>query len=173
MRLNIIIIGLLFLSCNDRQHLSEKGKDSVVASDTLVSNIDSVPEMNMPIIFSTGVADTVISFSVEGLSSEGSEIKAHYINDTITEAQWDIFGETGKTTIKYVFFKNGYIQATEKQYLYKVQISDVKSPNDITLKDTISYLLDTGGIIKTVIDKDFTDVYPGFKSKVPLVLKEK
>lgn len=175
MRLNIVAIGLLLLSCNDttKQHHFENGEDSVVSFDTLVNNLDSSPKKNMPIIFSTGVADTVISFSIEGLSSEGSEIKAHYINDTITEAQWDIFGETGKTSIKYDFFKNGNIQATERQYSYKVQISDVKSPNDITLKDSISYLFDTSGIVKTVIDKGFTDVYADFKAKVPLVLKKK
>jgi len=175
MRLNILSLWLLLLSCNDttKQHLSENAEDSVAGFDTSVSNLDSLSKEDMPVVFSTGVADTVIYFSVEGLSSEGSEIKAHYINDTITEAQWDIFGETGRITIKYDFFKNGTIQATEKQYLYKVQMSDVQSPNDIALKDTISYLFDTSGVIKTVMDKDFTDVYPDFRAKVPLVLRNK
>ena len=94
MRSDIVAIGLLFLSCNDttQHHLSKNEQDSIVSVDTLKGNIDSLPETNMPIIF-----------SIEGLSSEGSEVKARYINDTIKEAQWDIFGETGRTTIKYSF----------------------------------------------------------------------
>ena len=86
------------------------------------------------------------------------------------QARWDIFGETGKTHITYDFLKNGIIQDTDKQYSYKVQLSEVSSPKDIIVKDSISYLLDTNSIIKTVTNKDFVNAYPDFKANVPLVL---
>ena len=52
-------------------------------------------------------------------------------------------------------------------------MSGIKSQNDIILKNTTNYILDTNGIVKTTLDgKRFTDVYSDFKANVPLALKK-
>jgi hypothetical protein len=88
--------------------------------------------------------DTTITYSIEGLSAEGSELEAHYIRDTIKEVTWKLYGETGQSVIKYIFL-NKVVMAEEKNYVYEKSITEVNNEGDIRLKSQLNYVLDTSG----------------------------
>ena len=118
-------------------------------------------------------SDTTITYSIAGLSAEGSEVKAHYINDTIADANWDIFSETGQLNIKYIFNKSGEIDAEEKHFGYKTGLQEVQSQQDVVLSDSLIYKMDSTGKVISAVPANFTNVFTDFKSNVPLVLSAK
>lgn len=116
--------------------------------------------------------DTILTFSIEGLSAEGSEVQAHYVNDSLRNAIWYIYGETGQSKIKYIFFAKGIIKAEEHSYIYKRQLSDVHHEDDMTLIKSFHYILDTSGaLLRKISEKDYVNVFSDFKRNVPFVLK--
>jgi hypothetical protein len=159
-----IIFAIFYCSCVQNNKKVENNKPIHVLSDTLEDRLKS----SKPNILSN---DTTIVFSIDGLSSEGSEVKAHYINGRINDAKWDIFGETGQSIILYSFLKNGTVKASEKNYTYKTDLTEVKSEKDMNLKSSLQYVLDTNGILLSKIsNKDFVNVFTDFKKTVPLHL---
>ncbi len=147
---SILAVLLVLLSCN--------------SSDT-----QNIPEEE--VVLDNHRSDTVITYSIDGLSAEGSGVKAHYINDTIADATWEIFGETGQLNIKYTFQPNGEISAEEKHFGYKTGLQEVQSQQDIVLSDSLTYKMDSTGRVLSSVPANFTNVYSDFKSNVPLVLK--
>lgn len=121
-------------------------------------------------VLRTQRSDTTITYSIAGLSAEGSEVKAHYINDSIVDANWDIFSETGQLNIKYVFGPDGAIHAEEKHFGYKTGLQEPQSQQDVILSDSINYKMDSTGRVLSNVPANFTNVYADFKSNVPLVL---
>jgi len=164
MRTLILLLVLAFSSCRNSKRdnvPSAPYKDTAIPK--LTENIQA--KKNKAI-------DTTITYSIPGLSSEGSEAKVLYVNDSIKEAIWNIYGETGKSLIKYQFLSGGKVNADEKNYTYKRDLTSVKSDSDMLLKNNLRYLLDTSGaIITKVKDKDFVNVFPDFKKNIPFVLK--
>lgn len=149
---SILAISLLVLACNNSE------PQAIPEDETILRNQRS---------------DTVINYSIDGLSAEGSGVKAHYINDTIADATWEIFGETGQLNIKYTFQPNGEISAEEKHFGYKTGLQEVQSQQDIVLSDSINYKMDSTGKVLSAVPETFTNVYSDFKSNVPLVLNAK
>lgn len=171
MRVYIFIISAVFfcLSCNNKKANNQKFKNEDtlvhVENDTLKNQVKG---NNKKRILAT---DTTLTFSIDGLSSEGSEVKAHYIYDTIRNALWNIYGETGQSVIQYEFLKNGTVKTYEKNYTYKTDLTGVKSEKGMILKSSLHYILDTTGVLLSKInDKDFVNVFTDFKEHVPMTL---
>ena len=115
--------------------------------------------------------DTLIHYSIEGISAEGSEVMATYQQNTLRNAQWIIYGETGKTIIRYQWIKNGGITATEHYYRYKTNLTNVQSDQYISLVDSVNYIMNRNGQITSIIvQKDFENLYPIFTKHVPLII---
>lgn len=165
-----LMVIFLVVSCTSKKVKNKQPQEAVLVyssydNDTLKNHLSK--NLN-PIIIAK---DTMLTFSIEGLSSEGSEVKAQYINDTIKVAIWNIYGETGQSIIQYHFLKDGKIDVVEKNYKYKTSLTKVNSKNDIELKSTLRYLLSTEGSPLTKIkDKSFVNVFTDFKKNVPLIL---
>ena len=119
----------------------------------------------------TPAKDTVIEYFIEGISAEGSSVKAKYISGKIVECTINIFGETGQIRILYKF-QEGKINVLEKQYTYKAGIlSSIKTEKDMKLRKEISYILDENGIPVGNVDSERTDIFTEFKKAVPLEIK--
>ena len=127
---------VLLPSCAENQrHISEEqGRD--IAVNTQPENQTMVKKQSEP------GRDTTITYSIEGLSAEGSELEALYIRDTIKEVTWKLYGETGQSVIKYVFL-NKVVMAEEKNYVYEKSITEVNNHSDMKLKSQLNYVLDT------------------------------
>ncbi|MBL7699269.1 MAG: aspartyl protease family protein [Chitinophagaceae bacterium] len=116
--------------------------------------------------------DTTIVYSVDEISSEGSEVKVRYVNKFIRKAHWTIFEETGRREVNYEFFSSGTIGVTDKVYKYKTTFNKIESPNDIVLQDSTSYKLNFLGEPQTPLKDNFTNLYSELKANVPFVISE-
>lgn len=172
MKNTLIVISLLFLiSCDSHRGDTQQSR----SPDRLIPVVQEIIQTRpagtpkKPHAF----RDTTINFSIEGISAEGSEAVVHYIFDTISTAEWNIFGETGQWMIKYKFLKNGTVRAFEKNYTYKKSLTTVKSDKDMILKNSLQYVLDTNGVLLTKVNpKDFVNVFSDFKNHVPMVFSK-
>jgi hypothetical protein len=114
--------------------------------------------------------DTTINISIDGLSAEGSEVIARYRQGRITKVQWNIYGETGRCEINYVF-GDSMVTAEEVRYTYKKQLTEVKTDADIAMGSKQTYLLpvnDTPG--RMPIDKEHAELFAIFKKSVAFTL---
>jgi hypothetical protein len=116
-------------------------------------------------------ADTTISYSMEGISSEGAEAAARYIKGRIKECTIRVYGETGQSRIRYVFSKN-HITVTERQYTYSAGLAGIQHKNDMQLKKNIAYTTDLKGVCTTAADKERLDIFAAFTDAVPLTLPD-
>ena len=162
----VLFIPIGFLAC-----IGKNADDRQSKQDVILPNIDSALLHRNQGHKKLISKDTVIIYSIEGLSTEGSEAKVHYLKNSISDAEWRIFGETGQRIIQYKFFKNGLIHAFEKLYTYKSGLLDIKTNEDIVLKDSLRYQLDTNGnIVSKYPSNGFVNVFPDFKKKIALYL---
>jgi hypothetical protein len=162
-----LLLGIYFFSCTYK-----KGKDKEIRnSDTVKHDNQEIQIKDNSIFF---VKDTTVIFSIEELSTEGSEVKVKYINGFIRNAIWSIYGETGQSVIVYKFEKDGSIRANEKKYTYKTDLSGVNSDADIHLNTSIDYLLDsTGNVISRIKEERYSDLFKEFKKNIPMKLLDK
>lgn len=172
MRINSFITLFLFLflfSCNTKKYNNHKSQPTDNSPSAFQDTLsDSLKPRDKVQFF---IKDTTMTFSIEGLSAEGSEVKAHYIGDTIKDAKWEIYGETGQVVILYQFLKNGTIRVAEKRYDYKTNLGEVHSEKDMYLKSSLLYILDNNGEpIAKIKDKNFNNLFVYFKQKIPFIL---
>lgn len=120
--------------------------------------------------FSFETKDTSINYYLEGISTEGTEIKASYSNKKIVECEINIFGETGQAKIIYKFTSKNII-VSQKQYRYKKQLDEVKSQNDMKLSNNIEYIIDYKGNIIGKKPNEMIDIFSELKKKIPFKLK--
>lgn len=114
--------------------------------------------------------DTVLKIIIEDISEEGSDVTASYIQDTLRNATWEIYGESGKAVIVYTFSRDGKVHVLDKQATYKVRLENVKSGRDMKW-DSVTYLLDTNGVLLSkMADTDRANGFSYFKKNVPLIL---
>lgn len=165
-----ICSSLLFSACRENAESNQKA----VTNDS-----DHLRELKQPVIqqpasqLPLGTTDTTITYEIEGLSAEGSELVAHYVQDTIKEVTWKMYGETGQSIIKYVFLKDGLVKAQEHNYVYGKSVTEVKHADDMKLRSELRYMIDTSGSVITKIrDKDFVNVFNDMKAHVPFVLRK-
>ena len=115
------------------------------------------------------VKDTSITYSIDGISVEGTECKATYVNGIISSCITNVYGESGQATIEYKF-EADRIQVKETKYSYKTRIENVRSEKDIQLDCERSYYIDFNGRVIGDSLQDRIDIYEKFKSAVPLEL---
>jgi hypothetical protein len=161
------VVIFLCLSCNSKRSKIQKKTNVTsidIKKDTLENQLKNNKMERVP-------KDTILIFSIDGLSAEGSEVKAHYINGVIRDATWNIYGETGQSVIYYKFLKGDTVKTEEKNYIYKGSLTEVNSEKDMNLKSSLQYILDTNGVVLSKInEKDFVNVFTDFKKHVPMVL---
>lgn len=61
--------------------------------------------------------DTLITYNIEDISTEGAEAKVNYVNGKIAKSVTNIYGETGQSTIIYEF-DTDKIKVSETKYSY-------------------------------------------------------
>lgn len=133
------------------------------------ANKQEMGSVNNKSDFSKVAKDTLITYDIEGISTEGAETKVNYVNGKITKSVTRIYGETGQATIIYEFGTDK-IKVLETKYSYKSGIENVKSNEDMQLDYEISYFIDFKGnlIGKEMLDK--IDIFKEFNEVVPFEL---
>lgn len=143
-----IFIFLLFLSCNGVQK-----NDSTTNSN---------PKSTLK--------DTVITYNLEGISTEGTSANVLYQNGKILESIINLYSGTGKKEIEYLFEKDR-IKVVEKYFIYLTELENVKSDDDIELtKEQTYYINYSGNVIGNPVE-DRIDIFSEFKKEIPFTIK--
>lgn len=150
MKYIIVCLSFVIVSCNF-SHKQEMGS------------------VNNKSDFSTMAKDTLITYDIEGISTEGAGTKVNYVNGKITKSVTSIYGETGQATIIYEF-ETDKIKVLETKYSYKSGIENVKSDEDMQLDYEISYFIDFKGNLLGKEIPDRIDIFKEFKEAVPFEL---
>lgn len=116
--------------------------------------------------FSTAANETLITYNIEGISSEGAEAKVTYVNGKISKSITALYGETGQATIVYEFGAEK-IKVVETKYSYKCTIEDVGSDNDLLLDYRISYFINYNGELVGAELPKHMDIFQEFQRVVP------
>lgn len=119
--------------------------------------------------FSKVAKDTLITYDIEGISTEGAETKVNYVNGKITKSVTSIYGETGQAKIIYEF-ETDKIKVLETKYSYKSGIENIKSDEDMQLDYEISYFIDFKGNLLGKEIPDRIDIFKEFKEAIPFEL---
>ena len=114
--------------------------------------------------------DTVIAYSIDGISSEGAEAKVTYKKKKIYESKINIYGETGQAEIVYRFSPRN-IEVVENNYKYKKDLKNVRNEDDLVLSNTVKYYIDHTGKVLSDKPKEYIDIFKEFKETVPFELK--
>ena len=109
--------------------------------------------------------DTIISYDLENISSEGTEAIVTYKNRIATKATINIYGETGKIIITYLFNKN--IISVQEEIISYISLLNEDSLEVIPISK-ISYFLDYKGHFKGKKRIRYTDIFKSFMETVPL-----
>ena len=126
---------------------------------------DIIPDFQL----SRATNEKSIIYKIEGLSSEGAEAKANYVNGKISKSITTVYGETAQATIIYEF-EAQKIKVLETKYSYKRMIEDVESDNDMSLDYRISYFIDYDGKFVGAEAPEHIDIFREFKRVVPFEL---
>lgn len=113
--------------------------------------------------------DTMITYDLEDISTEGGEAAVSYMDGRIRNAVLRIFGETGQARISYDFSGDSVL-VIEKQYRYTTDIMHVRSDKDIKLDKEFIYKMDRNGTTSGDSLNDRMDIYGDFRKVVPLTL---
>ena len=119
--------------------------------------------------FSKVAKDTLITYDIEGISTEGAETKVNYVNGKIIKSDTSIYGETGQAKIIYEF-ETDKIKVLETKYSYKSGIENIKSDEDMQLDYEISYFIDFKGNLLGKEIPDRIDIFKEFKEAIPFEL---
>lgn len=150
MKYIIVCLSFVIVSCNF-SHKQEMGS------------------VNNKSDFSKVAKDTLITYDIEGISTEGAETKVNYVNGKITKSVTSIYGETGQAKIIYEF-ETDKIKVLETKYSYKSGIENVKSDEDMQLDYEISYFIDFKGNLLGKEIPDRIDIFKEFKEAIPFEL---
>lgn len=146
----IVCLSFVILSCNFA-HKQEMG--------SVNNNSD----------FSVVAKDTLITYDIEGISTEGAGAKVNYVNGKISKSVTSIYGETGQAKIIYEF-ETDKIKVLETKYSYKSGIENVKSDEDMQLDYEISYFIDFKGNLMGKEIPERIDIFKEFQGVVPFEL---
>ncbi len=152
MKIILIFLSLTLASCNTK----DSNKPSSVKIITQKNDVIK--------------KDTVITYSIDGISSEGTEAKVTYKKQKIYESKINIYGETGQSELVYRFSPKN-IEVTENSYKYKGDLKSVNSKDDLILSNTVKYYIDYTGKVLSDNPKEYIDIFKKFKDSVPFELK--
>ncbi len=103
-----------------------------------------------------------IIYSIEGISTEGTEVNVRYINNKIESAKIIIYGDLGQIKIEYFFLKDR-IRVDEKIYSYMKPISEIDLESDLLEEYELKYFIDYNGKrIKLNRTIAYTDIFSEF-----------
>lgn len=117
----------------------------------------------------TCLRDTVVEYSLEGISSEGTSVMVKYVDREISSAIITAYGCSGQVQIEYLFDKQKkMIRVREKRYNYQKPITEVESAEDMILAHDMHYCINLEGeIIERNPDIEPTDIFIPFTEAVP------
>ncbi|MDR2123173.1 MAG: hypothetical protein LBP34_08620 [Flavobacteriaceae bacterium] len=147
----IIIFCLSFASCNFAQ--KQETRQSINKPD-----------------FYRIAKDTLVTYDIEGISTEGAEAKVNYVNGKITKSITNIYAGTGQASVVYEF-DTDKIKVLETKNSYKTEIENVKSDKDMKLEYKRSYFIDYSGNLIGESIPDRIDIFQEFKKIIPFELK--
>lgn len=146
----LIILSLTLTNCNSKEYKETTSESSSTNKETL--------------------KDTLITYNIEGVSSEGTEAKITYKSKKNYAGKINIYGETGQAELIYKFFPTN-IEVTEKRYEYKKDLKSVNEKEDLILANTVTYKVDYEGNILSNKPKEYIDIFKELKESVPFELK--
>lgn len=109
--------------------------------------------------------DTIITYDIDNLSSEGAETHVLYKGGKIKESTVYVYGAGGKMEIKYIFYRN-FIDVREQTYLYQDT-----SLNKVDTLNVIRYKIDYRGRVVGKKLSQYADIFEEFERAVPFILK--
>ena len=110
--------------------------------------------------------DTIIRYDFEGVSSEGAVAKVRYKKNQINSANVIIYGESGKAELQLLFSEK-YIKVNESVYMYKKNISEIATNDDIILISTSVYKLKDEGVLIGVAKDRQVDIFDDVIKQIP------
>lgn len=146
----IIVLPFLIISCNQNQEKQTK-------------------DFNLELRNSSIPKDTLITYNINKISTEGAEAKVNYKNGRIIKSVTNIYAETWQASIYYKFLKDK-IEVIESKYLYNTEIKNVKSLDDMQLDYKITYFIDFNGNLLEKKNIKRLDIFNEFKEVVPFKL---
>jgi hypothetical protein len=120
--------------------------------------------------FNMMAKDTLVTYDIEGISTEGTVANVNYVNGKITKSVINIYGETGQARILYKFDIDK-IKVLETKYSYKMGIENVKSDEDMQIDYEIEYFIDFKGNLLGKEISDRIDIFKEFREVVPFELR--
>ena len=108
----------------------------------------------------------VLASEVEGLSTEGGDIKKYYDSTELKKAILTLYGESGKMIVEYYFSNNNLIFAFEKNESYDKLIYQGKVKVVSTIENR--FYFDKKKLIRWVQDKKIKDksLYPAREQEI-------
>jgi hypothetical protein len=146
-----IIFCLFLVSCNFAQK-----QETIQSADK--SDFYRIPK------------DTLITYEIEDISTEGTGTEVNYVNGKITKSITNIYAGTWQASVIYEFGTDK-IKVLETKYYYKTGIENVKSDEDMQLDYEISYFIDYSGNLIGKSISNRIDIFQEFKEVVPFELK--
>ena len=111
--------------------------------------------------------DTIITYGIDNLSSEGAETHVLYKGGQIKESTVYVYGAGGKMEIKYIFNRN-FIDVREQTYLYQDT-----SLNKVDTLNVIRYKIDYRGRVVGKKLSQYADIFEEFKKSCPFYFEIK
>jgi len=146
----IIVLPFLIISCNQNQEKQTK-------------------DFNLELRNSSIPKDTLITYNINKISTEGAEAKVNYKNGRIIKSVTNIYAGTWQVSIYYKFLKDK-IEVIESKFLYNTEIENVKSLDDMQLDYKITYFIDFNGNLLEKKNINRLDIFNEFKEVVPFKL---
>lgn len=175
---------LLFCSCNLKNSPS-KAIDEDLKSHTMIEIKDTISKskdsISIEVVSSDkGILndskgslqekDTIISYNIYELSSEGAEAIVTYKKGKIEKCLLNIYGETGQSNIIYNFVDN-LIKIDNKIYKYKTDLYRVKE--GMKLENEFNYILNReGNLLKGEATDTDIEIYKDLKKYIPFELRD-
>lgn len=100
MKTILIFLSLTLINCNAKDNNETSSKKAILQKRETIKS------------------DTIITYNINGISSEGTEAVVTYKNKKIYESKINIYGETGQAELIYKFSPTS-IEITENRYKYK------------------------------------------------------
>ena len=120
--------------------------------------------------FTSIVNDTLITYDMDGISTEGTVSKVNYINGKINRSVTNIYAGTWQDSIIYEF-QNDKIKVLEIKYSYKTELENIKSLEDMQIEYNIDYFIDYKGNIIGEEIPNRIDIFKEFRETVPFKLR--
>ncbi len=116
--------------------------------------------------------DTMITYDIYDLSSEGCEAKCHYSKGKLKIIDAKFYGAGGRFESKLIFSENGDVNVEEWNYKYKKSLQEVKSDSDISLEKHSTYKINSiVGVVDSTQNNENRRFFNDLIGRIPIILK--